>query len=35
MGAQTRIVLALSVHYDPWDECQPVGCQSADQHGGI
>lgn len=25
MGAQTHIVLALSVNYDPRDMCQPMG----------
>lgn len=25
MGAQTHIVLTLSVNYDPWDMCQPMG----------
>lgn len=35
MGAQTHIVLALSVNYDPWDIRQPMGRQSADHHSGI
>lgn len=35
MGVQTHIVLVLSVNYDPWDACQPMGCQAADHHSDI